>query len=184
MIHLTSSHIFQLLDGALDPSEKKRLGNHLETCGECRQELALQRALARSLRQQALASPSPQFTTTVMRHLLFYERQSALLHFMMKHGIMLALIVGLSILGYALLTTPGWEMTKDKIQTLQPEKRITQFYVTANRELVQQVHNAGGKIIDLASEENAWLFVVTAAIIVMLALFDRLVVRQFMGIRT
>jgi hypothetical protein len=184
MSHLTSNHVLQMLDGALDPGEQQRLSAHVAGCRKCRQELALQRAIARSAKHQPLALPSPRFTATVMRRVRYYESQSALLDFLMKHGIMLAMIAALAILGYALLVMPDWEMTKDKIQTLQPEKKITQIYVTANRELMQQVHEVGKKIIDLASEENAWLLGAAVLIIVLLALFDRLVMQQFMRIRS
>jgi hypothetical protein len=184
MSHLTSNHIFQFLEGTLDPSEQQRLSAHVAVCPECRQELALQRAIAQGIKLQPPASTSPRFTEAVMRRVIFYERHAAFLQFLMQHGVMLALIVGLSILFYAFSSIPVWEVTKETIHTLEPEKKMTQYYIVANREIAQYLERVGEKIINLAGEENAWLFVVAAAIIVMLALFDRLVVRQFMRIRS
>jgi RNA polymerase sigma factor (sigma-70 family) len=157
-------------DGTIDPAGQQRLNTHLVVCPECRRQLAVHRAIAQSAKHLPLFTTSTRFTAAVMRRVIFFEKQSMALSFLMKHGIMLALIVGLSIMGYALFEMPGWEMTKDKIQVLQPEKQITQFYTTADRQLMNQVHTVGERIIDLASEENTRLFVVAAAIIVFLAL--------------
>jgi len=183
MSHLTSSRIFQLLDGVLDASEKQRVSNHLETCGECRQELAVQREIARSIKHQPLVVPSPRFTDAVMRRALIYERQSAFVHFLVQHGTMLALIIGLTIIAFSLSTMEGWDTAKETIHNLQPEKKISQYYTVAGRQLTDYLQSIREKTIDVVGWENLRLFLLTAVIMLTLALFDKLVIRQFMRTR-
>lgn len=184
MSHLTSSHFFQLLDGTLDPSEKQRLSNHLETCEECRQELALQRAIARSIVHQPLISPSPRFTAAVLRRSLIHEKQPAFVRFLVQHGTMLALIIGLSILAFSFATMDGWGTAKETIHNLQPEKKITQYYTAANSELMDYLQSVREKAIEVVGWENLRLFLLTAVIMLTLALLDKLVIRQFLRTRS
>ncbi len=183
MSHLTSSHIFQLLDGTLDPGEKQRLSNHLETCEECRRELSLQRAIARGIQHQPLFSPSPRFTAAVMRRAFLYEAQSAFVHFLVQHGTMLALIIGTAIGAFTFSTMEGWDTAKQTIHNLQPEKKISDYYTVASRQCSEYFQIINEKIIDGIGSENIRLFLLTALIVLALALFDRLVIRQFMRTR-
>jgi len=184
MNHLTDDQLLHLLDGTIAPTEHQRLNAHLAACKECRQKLAWQRAMTRSIKHQPLVAPSPRFTAAVMRRALVYERQSAFVHFLVRHGTMLALIIGLSIVVYAFSTIPALEIMQEAIHKLPPEEKMTQYVALANRAFAQYLQSAGEKIIDLAGAENIRLFILAMLVMAALALFDRLVRQQLKRIRS
>jgi len=183
MSHLTDSQFFQLLDGVIDPAERQCLEMHLARCHACHRELALRRAMAQSTKHQPLAATSAHFNSSVMRRVIFYNKQYTALRFLQRHGVALALAIGTIIIAYILSIFETWNTTKQAIENLQQEQKIVHYYTIADRELTQYLQLIGEKIINLTATENTHLLILAALIIVALALFDKYVARPFIKMR-
>ena len=183
MSHLTSRQILQLLDHAVDAAEESRWQAHLFECLRCREELALQQAIARNVRQQPLHMTSPRFTAAVMRRARLHERQSLVLRFLMKHGTIMALVLAAITLGYGVSMLSFGRLESIAHELEQPANKMQQYYTDTHRLFLNQMDELADKMRDAANEENAKLLLTGVLIIFFLAVLDRFVLRPLAKMR-
>ena len=157
MDHLTTREIFHLVDGTIQNGERTALTAHLEQCEQCREEIELQRALTREVRSIPLTNPSQQFTRRVMTGIIPVNHPAWTRKIVDNLGNNLAMMLVLSVLGYAVSSPALWQKQKtERSSTFDGMmKTYSGYYDQAKSYFKEQSTDLIGRNIRPSSSERS-----------------------------
>ena len=109
MKHLTMMQIQQFVDGSADYMTQATCTNHLATCGQCRKEAELQKAILRAGKDAGLMMPSRSFTRRVMSRIVPSRARLASRWVLDNMGAMFAMMAVAGVTGTVILSSQSEE---------------------------------------------------------------------------
>jgi anti-sigma factor RsiW len=180
MNHLTVTEIFQLIDRTLNEAELNRLTRHLSECARCRNEVELHRTLGRAAQQQQLVQTSPRFTANVMERAVPQKEKSFFSWILRNIGTLIAMVAVLGVLGYVLSTTPMWTSMQEQTESSGLTKMFSSAYQDIKQFFADKTNQVTQRLDTDTSARSEKILLIAFISIVVLALLDRFVLRQFM----
>ena len=180
MNHLTTTEIFQFIDQTLDDAELNRLSQHLVECAQCRNEVEQHRALGRVVQQQRLVQTSPRFTANVMERVIPQKDKSFFSWILRNIGTLIAMVAVLGVLGYVLSTTSMWTSMQEQTESSGLAKMFSSAYHDIKQFFADKTNQFTQRLDTDTSARSERIFLIAFISIVVLALLDRFVLRQFM----
>jgi anti-sigma factor RsiW len=159
--HLTHQDILDFLDGTMTRERRAECERHLQTCPRCREEVALQKFIAQSLKGQELVRPSASFTRSVMQAVLAAPKEETLWQKILNN-------LGLIFIAVIFLGTSGIAFLQKAPASAAP----TPTQRVAN-EVLSQVSNSVAQIADMIGTGNLKIFVIAFCAVSLLYLADK-----------
>ena len=178
MNHLTVQQILEYVDGTILNGERTQVVAHLESCLRCRREVDLQRALAKTSREAPLTNTSRRLLDRIMETVVPAKRNSLLRKIVNNIGNLLAMLVVLSVLVYALSTPSVWKGSETPSVITQTFKTYSALYDRVSRYLTTESAKLQSKGSAPRSRENDRVVVLTVVSLLALAALDRFVIRR------
>lgn len=178
MNHLTVQQILEYVDGTILNGERTQVVAHLESCPRCRREVELQRALAKRAREVPLTRPSRRVVDRIMESILPATGNTLLRKVVNNLGNVLAMIVVLSIVVYAVSTPPVWKGDAAPSVISETFKTYTGFYDQVSRYLTTESAKLQSKGSTPASHEGEKIIALTIVSLLALAALDKFVIRR------
>ena len=178
MNHLTTEQILEYVDGTILNGERTEVVAHLESCPRCKREVELQRVLAKSAREAPLAKPSRKLVDRIMESILPETKNSLARKLVNNLGNLLAMIVVLSIVGYAVSTPTVWKGDATPSVISQTFKTYNQFYDQVSRFLTAESARLQSRGSTPASRDDGKIIGFTIISLLALAALDKFVIRR------
>jgi hypothetical protein len=178
MNHLSIEQILEYVDGTILNGERTQVVAHLESCPRCRREVELQRALAKSAREAPLTKASRKLVDRIMETILPGTGNRLLRKFVNNLGNLLAMIVVLSIVGYAVSTPSVWKGDAAPSVISETFKTYNGFYDQVSRFLATESAKLQTKGSTPASRDDGKIIALTIISLLALAALDKFVIRR------
>jgi hypothetical protein len=184
MSHLTTSQIFQIIDGTIANGTKTELLAHLEACPRCRREVDFQRKLERAAKSVPLTRPSQKLTLNVMAKVAPTAGRSWISKLIDNLSSVLAMAFVLTVVWYS-ANIPVTPSTSSQPSMFGEVMRTYVDYYSRAREFVTQneVQLMGEPAKERASKPEDVVLLTVLSILILVGI-DRLVVRRVVKIRT
>jgi hypothetical protein len=176
MSHLTPEEIFQIIDSTIANGEKTRLLSHLDSCARCRREIDSQRGLEKAARTAPLASPSHEFTSSVMKRVAPAMKKSLVTKVVDNLANILAMALVLSVLFYALNVQKASTGTSEPSFVTRTLAVYTEYYGKARDYLKQEIPPAS--TAKERSPETIKIVLMAVVSLVILVGVDRFLLRR------
>ena len=180
MSHLTYKQIQDIADGNIGEG-KENLLRHAAECRRCAREIAIQRSLARAAKEAPVVKTSSRFARRVMETIDPGSEETWLFRLLGGTGKMLAMVVVLGIVGFALTLLPGSAGTSSEQSALS--KLFSDYYSQMQQVLVQESGRMSQTMTSQTATEESKILSMTIFSILVLALLDRFVLRRFLRLR-
>lgn len=177
MSHLTYKQVQDLADGNIGEGMES-LRRHAAQCPRCAREVAVQRSVARAAKEAPVVKPSSRFTRKVMEVVDPGAQETWLFRLLGGTGKVLAMIVVLGIVGYALTLLPGSAGTSSDQSEIS--KLFSDYYTQMQQALAQQAGRLDQTMTSQTSTDGSRILSMTIVSILALALLDRFVLRPFL----
>lgn len=177
MSHLTYKQAQDLADGMVVEG-MEALRRHAAECSRCAREVAIQRSLARAAKESPLVKTSPGFTRSVMEIVNPGSRETWLFRMLGGTGKMLAMVVVLAVVGYALTFLPNSASTG--VGQSEISKLFSDYYAQMQQVLTQQAGNLSQTMSSQTATDESKVLSMTIVSILALALLDRFILRPIL----
>jgi len=185
MIHPTSPELFEFIDSRLGKEENAKIAAHLAVCAPCRRKVELERSMGRIVKDEPLVKAQAGLAALVMVNVTTPSRDSLVLRFLSKLGSLVAMLIVLAVIGFAISQVSG---TNDRSDKTSPS--ITQIVAPASEmyekglEAFVQRTSAITQALETAGDVQFWKTVFIIALTIgVLAAADRVVGRRFIKLR-
>lgn len=177
MSHLTYKQVQDLADGNVGAG-MEAVRRHEAECRRCAREVAIQRSLSRAAKEAPLVKTSPRFARRVMGVIDPGSQETWLFRLLGGTGKLLAMLVVLGIVGYALTLLPGSAGTSS--EQSQITRLFSDYYSQMQQALTQQAGRLSQTMTSQTSTDGSKVLSMTVVSILVLALLDRFVLRPFL----
>ncbi|MGA7160313.1 MAG: hypothetical protein WBZ48_04885 [Bacteroidota bacterium] len=185
MIHPTSPELFEFIDGRLGKAETGKIAAHLTVCAPCRRIVELEHSMGRIVKGETLVKAPASLAASVMINLSTPSRDSLALRFLSKLGSLVAMLIVLAIIGFAISqvssTNDQYEKTSHSItQFVAP---VSEMYEKGLETFVQRSSTIT-RALEATGDVQFWKTVFIIALTIgALAAADRVVGRRFIKLR-
>lgn len=183
MSHLTTSQIFQVIDGTIANGARTELLAHLEACPRCRHEVDFQRKLERVAKSAPLTQPSQVFTANVISQVAPRSKKSWTSKLIDNLSSVLAMGFVLTIVWYAANIPVTASSTTRPSVFSEVIKTYVDYYSRA-REFVakNQIRLTAEPPKERSSNTDDVVLLTVASVLILVGI-DRFVVRRVIKIR-
>ncbi len=182
MNHLTTSQIYQIIDGTIANGVRTELLAHLDVCPRCRREVDFQRTLERAARSAPLARPSQKLTQNVIAKVAPRLKRSWISKLIDNLSSVLAMVFVLTVVWYA-ANVPVTPSSGPQPSVFSEVIKTYVEYYSQARDFVakNQVRLMGDRTKERPSNPEV-IGILTIVSIVILVGVDRIVVRRVIKI--
>jgi len=178
MDHLTQEQIFAFLDSQLDDALEHRFNAHLAECARCRNEVALQRSLARTVSELPLEETSTRFTGRVMSRVLQSQKRSFSEKILQNLGYAFAMMMVLGVLGYLLSNSSSLFSGSGESQPSEFVTAWKTFSANASQFLTQSTSQMSNTVTQQTATPLAKILTITFLVLIGLVAIDRFVLQK------
>ena len=179
MSHLNYKQVQDLADGSIGEGTDA-LARHAAAWSRCAREVAFQRSMARAAKEAPVVKTSTRFTRSVMETIDPGSQETWIFRFLGGTGKMLAMVVVLGVVGFALTLLPGSGGTSDQSSL---SKLFSDYYTQMEQVLTQETGRMSQTMTSQTATEESKILSMTIFSILVLALLDRFVLRRFLRLR-
>lgn len=176
MSHLTTSQIFQTIDGTIANGTRTELLAHLEVCSQCRQQLEFQRRLERLVGSAPLAKPSQKFTEGVIAKVAPRAGKSYASKLIDNLSSIIAMAFVLTVVWYAANISVAASPPAQPSVFSEVTKAYVDYYSRPREYVAEDLVQLMGKSAKEQSAKSEDIIVLTLVSVLILVGIDRIVV--------
>ena len=183
MNHLTTTEMFQIVDGTIANGEKTRLLVHLETCERCRREVEFHRTLGHAVKEAPRAKLSKDFTRRIVGRVAPEKKKPWTASVLDNLGNIMAMGLVLGIVWYAINIAPAPKSSSEPSAITKAFAAYVEYYGRVRDAASGQMKKVLGEPKKEQASRSNDIVATTLISLLILVAVDRVVGRRVTKIR-